>query len=69
MRSVNIGCAYTDGDTVTLLWEGSRTTTDSTTYENTDAWFRQIRDGKVVDRTAFYDSMSFHKLWAEVTPA
>ena len=41
LRSVNIGCVYADGGTVIVLWEGSRTTTDSTTYESTDAWFRQ----------------------------
>jgi len=29
----------------------------------------RIRDGKVIDGTAFYDSISFNNLSAEVTPA
>jgi ketosteroid isomerase-like protein len=28
-----------------------------------------LRDGAVVDGTAFYDSISFNELWATVSPA
>ena len=28
-----------------------------------------LRDGAVVDATAFYDSISFNDLWARVKPA
>jgi ketosteroid isomerase-like protein len=36
--------------------------------ENSYAWFMQMRDGKVIDGTAFYDSISFNELWTKVTP-
>jgi uncharacterized protein len=29
----------------------------------------RLRDGKVVDGTAFYDSISFNDLWQRVPPA
>ena len=28
-----------------------------------------LRDGEVIDGTAFYDSISFNELWETVTPA
>jgi ketosteroid isomerase-like protein len=55
-------------DTVAVLWDGSGTTTAGTTYENTYAWFMTLREGLVVDGTAFYDSISFNHLWETVTP-
>jgi ketosteroid isomerase-like protein len=27
-----------------------------------------LRDGRVIDGTAFYDSISFNELWARVQP-
>jgi hypothetical protein len=67
-RPVNIRGVYADGDTVIVLWDGRGTTINDTTYENSYAWFMQLRDSKVIDGTAFYDSISFNGLWAEVTP-
>jgi ketosteroid isomerase-like protein len=29
----------------------------------------RLRDGKVVDGTAFYDNISFNDLWGRVSPA
>ena len=59
---------YADGDTVVVLWDGRGTTINGTPYENSYAWFMRMRDGQVVDGTAFYDSISFNHLWHEVTP-
>jgi hypothetical protein len=28
-----------------------------------------MRDGRVIDGTAFYDSIAFNELWTQVTPA
>ncbi len=33
------------------------------TYDNTYDWIMTLRDGKVVDGTAFYDSIAFNELW------
>jgi hypothetical protein len=45
-----------------------RTTTAGTTYHNTYAWFMTLSGGKVIDGTAFYDSIAFNELWDRVTP-
>jgi ketosteroid isomerase-like protein len=68
-RPVRIRGVYADGDTVIVVWDGRGTTVQDTTYENSYAWFMQMRDGMVIDGTAFYDSISFNELWAHVPPA
>jgi ketosteroid isomerase-like protein len=55
-------------NTVIVLWDGSGLTTIGTHYSNTYAWFMTLRDGTIVDGTAFYDSISFNELWEKVTP-
>jgi uncharacterized protein len=69
-RPVNIRAIYDDEDnsTVIVLWDGQGTTTAGTTYRNTYAWFMTLRGGKVIDGTAFYDSIAFNELWESVTP-
>ena len=69
-RPVNIRAIYDDEDnsTVIVLWDGQGTTTAGTTYRNTYAWFMTLRDGQVIDGTAFYDSIAFNDLWENVTP-
>jgi uncharacterized protein len=67
-RPVTIRSIHADGDTVIVLWDGRGTANDGRPYENTYAWFMRLRDGKVVDGTAFYDSISFNDLWARVAP-
>jgi ketosteroid isomerase-like protein len=69
-RPVNIRAIYDDegNSTVIVVWDGRGTTTAGTTYENTYAWFLTLSGGKVVDGTAFYDSIAFNELWDSVTP-
>ena len=67
-RPVEIRGFYVDGDTVIVFWDGGGTTVVDTTYRNTYVWIMTLRDGKVVDGTAFYDSISFNQLW-EIDPA
>jgi hypothetical protein len=50
------------------MWDGAGTTIVGNEYRNTYAWFMTLADGKVVDGTAFYDSISFNELWESVTP-
>src|SRR5580693_9039206 len=63
-RPVNIRAIYDDEDngTVIVLWDGQGTTTAGTTYRNTYAWFLTLRGGKIIDGTAFYDSIAFNEL-------
>jgi ketosteroid isomerase-like protein len=67
-RPVSIRAVHADGDTVVVVWDGEGTTTAGTTYRNTYAWFLTLRDGEVVDGTAFFDSLAFDELWAGVSP-
>ena len=67
-RPIAIRAVHADGDTVIVLWNGRGIANDGKPYENSYAWFMKLRDGKVVDGTAFYDSISFNDLWTRVRP-
>ena len=69
-RPVSIRGIYDDeaNSTVVVLWDGKGTTTAGTTCENTYAWIMTLSGGKIVDGTAFYDSIAFNEPWDSVTP-
>jgi len=67
-RPITIRSVHADGDTVIVLWDGRGIAHDGEPYENSYAWFMKMRDGKVIDGTAFYDSISFNDLWTRVQP-
>jgi uncharacterized protein len=69
-RPVSIRAIYDDQDssTVIVVWDGRGTTTAGTTYRNTYVWLMTLSGGKVIDGTAFYDSIAFNELWAGVAP-
>jgi ketosteroid isomerase-like protein len=50
------------------LLDGRGIANNGQPYENSYAWFMTMRDGKVIDGTAFYDSISFNDLWTRVQP-
>jgi ketosteroid isomerase-like protein len=70
-RPTAVRAIYADDaqSTVVVVWDGEGTTTAGTLYRNTYAWVLTLRDGKVVDAIAFYDSIAFNELWANVQPA
>jgi len=59
---------YAAGDTVIVFFDASGTARDGRTYANTYAWFLEMRAGKVVKASAFFDSIEFNQLWQRVTP-
>jgi ketosteroid isomerase-like protein len=67
-RPTAIRGIFADGDTVIVLWDGRGVTHSGWTYQNSYAWFLRMRDGKVVDATAFFDSLAFNDLWTGVEP-
>jgi uncharacterized protein len=67
-RPIRIRSVNADGDTVVVVWDGHGVANDGRPYENSYAWVMRLRDSKVVDGTAFYDSISFNDLWARVEP-
>jgi uncharacterized protein len=60
---------YADGDTVIIFFDASGTARDGKPYANTYAWFFDMRDGKVIKASAFFDSVEFNEFWQRVTPA
>jgi ketosteroid isomerase-like protein len=67
-RPTTIRSVYADGDTVIVVWDGRGIANDGQPYENSYAWFMKLHEGKVIDGTAFYDSISFNDLWTRVEP-
>jgi ketosteroid isomerase-like protein len=65
-RPVRIRSVHADGDAVIVVWDGRGVANDGRPYANTYAWIMRMRDGMVVDGTAFYDSLSFNDLWTRV---
>jgi ketosteroid isomerase-like protein len=59
---------HADGDTVIVCWDGRGTANDGQAYENSYAWLMKLRDGEIIDGTAFYESISFNDLWTRVQP-
>jgi uncharacterized protein len=68
-RPVIIRGVYSDDDTVVVIWDGRGIANDGQPYQNSYAWIMKLDNGKVVDGTAFFDSISFNDLWARVQPA
>jgi len=60
---------YADGDSVVIFFDANGTARDDKPYANTYAWFFDMRDGKVVKGTAFFDSIVFDDFWTRVSPA
>ena len=67
-RPVRVRSVHADGDTVIVVWDGSGLANDGLSYDNAYAWVMRMRDGQVIDGTAFYDSIAFNDLWQRVTP-
>jgi len=67
-RPVRIRSIHADGDTVIVVWDGSGLANDGVSYDNAYVWVMRMRDGQVIDGTAFYDSIAFNDLWQRVTP-
>ena len=67
-RPTTIRSVHADDDTVVVVWDGRGIANDGQPYQNSYAWIMKMRDGHVVDGTAFYDSISFNELWTRVQP-
>ena len=68
-RPSRVRSIHADADTVIVVWDGRGVANDGKPYENSYAWIMRMREGAVVDGTAFYDSISFNDLWARVDAA
>jgi ketosteroid isomerase-like protein len=59
---------YADGDIVIVLFDGEGTARDGKPYKNTYSWFMRMLDGKIVDATAFFDTVEFNDFWTRIKP-
>ena len=57
---------YTDGDTVVVFFDAVGTATDGVKYENTYVWFMKMKNDRIVEAHAFFDSIAFNELWQRV---
>ena len=60
---------YTSGDTVIVFFDARGIARDGVPYENTYTWYLTMRDGRIAESTAFFDSIAFDEFWRRVTPA
>ena len=60
---------YQDGDTVIVFFDASGMARDDVPYANTYAWFLTMRDGRIQNAVAFFDSITFDAFWNRVQPA
>jgi len=59
---------YADGDMVIALFDGEATARDGRPYKNTYTWYMRVREGKVVEAIAFFDTIEFTDFWTRVKP-
>jgi ketosteroid isomerase-like protein len=59
----------TDGDTVIVFFDAKGVARDAKSYTSTYAWFLEMRDGRAVETSAFFDRMEFNEFRTRVAPA
>lgn len=59
---------YADGDMVVALFDGEATASDGKPYKNTYSWYMKMREGKIVEVVAFFDTIHFTDFWTRVKP-
>lgn len=52
-----------------MFFDAKGTARDGHPYVNTYAWLLEMRAGRVVAASAFFDSLAFNELWTRVTSA
>ncbi len=58
-----------EADRVVIHFDAQGTARDGKPYVNTYAWFFQMRNGRVIHASAFFDAIAFNDLWTRVAPA
>lgn len=59
---------YSSGDTVIVLFDARGMARDGLPYENTYTWYLTLRDGRIAESIAFFDSIAFDEMWNRVSP-
>lgn len=59
---------YAEGDTVIAFFDAQGLAKDGRPYENTYAWFLELKDSRIVRAHAFFDALAFDNFWRRVAP-
>jgi ketosteroid isomerase-like protein len=59
---------YADGDMVIALFDAAATAKDGQPYRNTYTWYFRMKEAKVVNVIAFFDTRDFDEFWTRVSP-
>jgi ketosteroid isomerase-like protein len=59
---------YAEDDWVITLFDASGTARDGRLYTNTYSWHLRLRDGRIVEAIAFFDTIAFTDFWQRITP-
>lgn len=59
---------YGDGDMVIALFDADAIARDGKPYRNTYTWYMRMRDERIVEVIAFFDTIEFTDLWTRVKP-
>jgi ketosteroid isomerase-like protein len=51
-----------------LLFDADATALDAVPYHNTYTWYFRMRDSRVVNVVAFFDTREFDEFWTRVKP-
>jgi len=60
---------YADGDMVIAFFDAAGVARDGQPYKNTYTWYMRMAGGRIVEATAFFDTVEFNDFWARVSPA
>lgn len=54
---------YAEGDMVIALWDGKAMAKDGIPYNNTYSWYMKVKDERIIEVIAFFDSIELADLW------
>ena len=60
---------YADSDMVVAFFDGAGMALDGKPYEQTYTWYLKMKDGKIIDVVAFFDTVKFNDFWSRIKPA
>ena len=68
LRSIGTRSVHADGGTVVVVWDGQGRRQRWAYHSGSYPWIMGLAEGRVVDGTPFYDSISFDDLGTRVQP-
>lgn len=60
---------YAEGDTVVAHFDAKAVARDGVPYANSYVWILRLKNGQIIEATAFFDAHAFDNLWRRVVPA